>query len=123
MKLNELYTTESCEVGAEVQIKDGLGNLTNLYIKIKGVDSKAVRQHNKIQRKAYIESLRSEKPYDEDKYLIDGLVKATIGWRGTTDKFSQKACRELYENAPFVCEQLDEFIAERANFTKAKPKK
>lgn len=122
MKISDLYTTELCEDGAELRINDGMGQPTSLYIKVRGLDSKAVRQHNKIQRKAYIEAIRTGKDYDEDKYLVDGLVKATIGWRGTSEKFSQKACRQLYEKAPFVCDQVDEFIAERANFTKPKRK-
>lgn len=123
MKLNDLYTADIHDDGAEINIKDGEGNLTKLFIKVRGVDSKAVRQHNKRQQKAYIESLRKDKDFDDDKWLIDGLVSATIDWRGISEKHSDTLCRELYENAPYVREQVDEFIAERANFTKAKRKK
>ena len=123
MKLNDLYTAEIHDDGAEVNIKDGEGNNTKLFIKVRGVDSKAVRKHNKRQQKAYIECLRKDQEFDDDKWLIDGLVSATIGWRGITEKYDEKLCKELYENAPYVREQVDEFIADRANFTKAKRKK
>ena len=123
MKLNELYTAELHDEGSDLQILDGQKKATKLILKLKGADSKAVRLHNKRQQKAYFECIRKDQDFDDEKWLIEGLVEATISWRGVTDVFSKKLCKDLYENAPYVKEQADEFIAERVNFTKAKPKR
>lgn len=125
MKLNNLYTTDLHAEGAECEILDGEGKKTGLFITVMGVDSQVFRDHAKKQQKAYIEALRSkkEKDFDDEDMSIDGMVAATISWRGTDEEFSPELCRELYTKAPYVKDQVDRFIAERANFTKAKPKK
>jgi len=41
MKLNDIYTVDDHELGAEVRIKDGNGKLTALWTKVKGADSVA----------------------------------------------------------------------------------
>ncbi len=63
------------------------------------------------------------KQADDEKYIVKALVECVVGWRGTDEKYSKKLCEELLTKAPFVREQIDEFISERQNFTKAKPKK
>jgi len=123
MKLNQLYTAESHESGAEVQILDIDGNKTPLKIKVKGVESKTVRKFKKKRLNAYIEAKQKEQEFDEETFVIEGLLEATIGWVGTDEKFSTELCRELYTEAPHVAEQVDDFIAEKRNFTKAKRKK
>jgi len=121
MKLTELYTVDAHEDGAEVRIFDGEGVKTPLYIKVKGTDSVSYRLQLKKQKAAYFEAAQKNKEVDTDKFVTDALVACTIGWRGTDEKFTKKLCRELYEKAPFVKEQIDGFMADRSNFTKAKP--
>ena len=123
MKLSSLYTTDLHADGAELEILDGEDKPTGLFITVMGVDSQVFRDHAKKQQKAYIESLRSKKDFDDEDMSIDGMVAATIGWSGTSEEFSPELCRELYTKAPYVKDQVDRFIADRANFTKAKPKK
>ena len=123
MKLKELYTAQSHEAGSEVRIVDIDGENTDLYIKVKGVESKTVRQFKKKRLNAYVESKQANKEFDEDAFIIDGLLEATIGWRGTDEEFTKELCRELYTEAPHVAEQVDDFIADKRNFTKAKRKK
>jgi len=123
MKLDELYTTDLHDAGAEVRILDGEGNETDLYITIAGMDSKAFRAHTKRHQKAYLESLREKKDFDEEKMTVAGLTDCTLGWRGVEEKFSKKLCSELYSKAPYIRDQIDNFMGDRANFTKAKPKK
>ena len=123
MKLSNLYTTDLHADGAECEILDGEDKRTGLFITVMGVDSQVFRDHAKRQQKAYIEALRSKKDFDDEDMSIDGMVAATIGWRGTSEEFSPELCRELYTKAPYVKDQIDRFIADRANFTKAKPKK
>jgi len=123
MKLNDLYTVENHEDGAELQIKDENGKKTPLWLTVKGTDSLTYRNELKKQKTAYVEASRNDKTLDTDNFVIDTLVASTSGWRGTDEEFSKELCRELYENAPFVKEQVDDFMTERKNFTKAKPKK
>tara|TARA_E500000318_G_C3451743_1_gene169043 strand:+ start:217 stop:588 length:372 start_codon:yes stop_codon:yes gene_type:complete len=122
MNISDLYTTDLHADGAECEILDGEGNQTGLFITVMGVDSPVFRAEAKKQQKAYIEAIRNEKDFDDEKMSIDGLVAATVGWRGTDEEFSKKLCKELYSKAPYVKEQIDRFMADRANFTKAKPK-
>lgn len=123
MKLNDLYTVENHEDGAELQIKDENGKKTPLWLTVKGTDSLTYRNELKKQKSAYVEASRNDKTLDTDNFVIDTLVASTSGWRGTDEEFTKELCRELYENAPFVKEQVDDFMTERKNFTKAKPKK
>jgi hypothetical protein len=123
MKLKDIYTVDDHEAGAEIQVRDGEGNLTPLWIKVKGADSVQYRKQIKIQKNAYREALMKNKQADDEKYIVKALVECVVGWRGTDEKYSKKLCEELLTKAPFVREQIDEFISERQNFTKAKPKK
>ncbi len=123
MKLQDIYTVDDHELGAEVRIRDGNGKLTPLWIKCKGVDSVSYRKQLKVQKRKYQEALMQNVDLEEDEFVIDALVESIIGWRGTDEKYSKKLCRELLSNAPFVKEQVDAFMSDRANFTKAKRKK
>ena len=123
MKLKDIYTVDDHELGAEVRIRDGAGKLTPLYIKCKGVDSASYRKQLKIQKRKYQEALMANQELDEDVFVIEALVESIIGWRGTDEEYDKKLCQELLENAPFVKDQLDAFMSDRANFTKAKRKK
>tara|TARA_Y100000361_G_C11131776_1_gene329406 strand:+ start:467 stop:838 length:372 start_codon:yes stop_codon:yes gene_type:complete len=123
MKLDTLYTTDLHDEGAEIEILDYSNKPSGLYIKVVGVDSKIFRNEAKKQQKLYIEAVREKKDFDDDEVSLNSLVASTIGWRGTDQKFSKKLCKELYQKAPYVRDQVDRFIAERGNFIKAKPKK
>tara|TARA_B100000768_G_C11225775_1_gene352701 strand:+ start:34 stop:405 length:372 start_codon:yes stop_codon:yes gene_type:complete len=121
MKISELYTTELHDAGSEVEILDDQGSPTGLFIKVMGMDSSVFRAQAKKQQKAYIEALRNKKDFDEESMALEALVSATIDWRGTDEKFTKKLCKELYTKAPYIKEQIDSFMADRSNFTKAKP--
>lgn len=53
---------------------------------------------------------------------IELLVNATTGWDmvlgGEVPKFSAEKCREVYTKYPFLREQVDAFVGNRANFLK-----
>ena len=123
MKLQDIYTVDDHELGAEVRIRDGNGKLTPLYIKCKGLDSVSYRKQLKIQKKKYQDAMLQNHEIDEDVFIIEALVESVIGWRGTDEEYSKELCTDLLVNAPFVRDQLDEFMSNRANFTKAKRKK
>jgi len=122
MKISKLYTTDLHDAGSEVEVLDDQGAKTGLFITVVGVDSTVFRAQAKKQQRAYIESLRGKKDFDDEAFATDSLVAATIGWRGTDEKFTKKLCKELYTQAPYIKDQIDLFIADRANFTSAKPK-
>jgi len=123
MKVSELYTTDLHEAGSEIEIIDDQGNETGLFIKVMGMDSPVFRAQAKKQQKAYMEALRASKDFDDELMTIDSLVASTIDWRGTDEKFTKKLCKELYTKAPYIRDQIDTFMADRSNFTTAKPKK
>jgi len=122
MKISKLYTTDLHDAGSEIEVLDDQGEKTGLFITVVGVDSTVFRAQAKKQQRAYIESLRSKKDFDDEAFATDSLVAATIGWRGTDEKFTKKLCKELYTQAPYIKDQIDLFIADRANFTRANPK-
>ena len=64
MKLDDLYTADIHEEGSEVRILDRSGNETNLYIKVKGVDSPSFRKWSKSHSKKRLEALRQSKDFD-----------------------------------------------------------
>ena len=118
MDIESLYTVDAHESGAEMQVKDPSGKSVDMFIKVIGVDSKAWRGLAKERRKKMLDGQT-----DPDADDIDMLVKATTGWRGFMSggkkvEFSKDKIKELYENAPYIAEQVDRFIANRANFIK-----
>lgn len=50
--------------------------------------------------------------------ILVGVTKAWVGfeWNGKDFPFSLKNAREIYTRLPFIKEQVDEFVHERANF-------
>ncbi len=125
MDINELYTVEACEKGAELQIVNPItGEKTDCYIEVMGVDSKAFREAKRqSQRKAVEVAKKEDSSLDVDEITAGMLADVTVGWRGFTSKgkavkFSKKAAKELYANSPDIANQVDLFMSKRANFTK-----
>mgnify|MGYP006886203665 FL=1 len=116
MDINQIYTVDAHEEGAEIRIVSPLdGKETNFYISVQGIDSRAYR----TAVKAYHRKLLNEEEGGE----IDLLIAITKGWRGLSDnkkevKFSASVARAVYENAPDVAVQVDRFVAKRTNFIK-----
>ena len=78
MDINNLYTVEAHEEGAEIRIVSPLdGKKTDFYISVQGVDSKAYR----TAVKAYHRKLLN----DEEGGEIELIVAITKGWRGLVD--------------------------------------
>jgi len=120
MKIADLHSSESHEKGAECPIKDETGRITPLRIIVKGKDSKAFRMEQRLNRRAILDAMSAGKldDIDEEARDIDTLVNLTVGWKGTDEKFTKKLCKTLYTKAPYVRDQVDTFIGDRANFTR-----
>jgi len=119
MDIENLYTLDLHEAGAEMQVKDESGKPLEMYISIVGVDSKAWKKASSELRRAVFAGGDSE---DE---RIKTIVSCTIGWRGFESKgkeleFTEENIKGLYVNAPYILDQIDVFVGDRANFTKGK---
>jgi hypothetical protein len=116
MDIKGLYTVEKHEDGAELRIVSPLdGELTDFYIKVQGIDSKAYR--------TAVRAIIASYWPNEEGGEAELLAAVTIGWRGLNDgkaevEFSKERALQLYDNSPNIATQLDRFIADRKNFTK-----
>ena len=78
MDIKNLYTVEKHEDGAELRIVSPIDDeLTDFYIKVQGIDSKAYR----TAVRAYHRKLLAEEEGGEAELL----AAVTIGWRGLND--------------------------------------
>lgn len=117
MEISQLYTVDSHENGAEMQVKDESGNDLDMYITLAGIDSKAFRKTKaKLQREIINGG-------DPEELRAEALADVTINWRGFLNdgnelEFTNDMAKQLYINAPYVMDQADVFINQRANFTK-----
>lgn len=118
MKFSELLTADIHEDGAEINIISPVtGKKTDVFIKVRGPDSKAFRDA--------IMAMNRKKIDDENQSMVDVLVASTIEWRGLVEddgktelKFSQELAKTIYEKSPDVANQVMAFIGQRQNFTK-----
>jgi hypothetical protein len=126
MELNQLQTVSNHDEGAECNILSPIDGLpTDVFIKIKGADSKAWRAVKKSQMSKII-AARSEDKMDKLDYEqmdIEALAEVTISWRGIAKDgkpydFSKENALNLYKESPAVTSQLIAFIEQRANFIK-----
>jgi len=117
MKLGDFYTASLHDEGAEVNITNpSTGEVSDVFIKVKGPDSKDFRE-------AILRMNRKGLEADQDS-MVDLLVDITIDWRGVTDEddeeieFSKDVIREVYEKSPDVANQVMAFVGDRQNFMK-----
>ena len=132
MNINELYTSEAHEDGAEFNIIHPVtGKPTNAYIKVAGPDSRLYRKAEKDMLKANIPLYASKDDNTDQLIDIDAefLAKITIDWRGISSdaddnelKFSFSEAKKLYLKSPFVRDQVNAFSKTRGNFTNGQPK-
>ena len=122
MDLKNLYTVKRHDAGSEMRVKDDMGKDTDFYIKVVGLDSSkwSVIQANHLKDVA---ALKEGEQIDVEAARTKVLSQAIISWRGFNDGKKKVACtlkkaKELMEQAPYIKDQVDIFIANRANFTK-----
>ena len=126
MEFDKLATAASHEAGAEVNILSPVdGSPTDVFITIKGGDSKAWRTQRKRQTNASIQAKSEDKLEDLDYEALDveALVAITIDWRNLTKNGKPYKCtkanaKALYEQSPSIVNQLLTFLVDSGNFTK-----
>lgn len=120
MNIDDLYTVDKHEAGAEMQVENDKGDKLDMFITVVGVDSKLFRKvKNDLRRKI----LTSSGDVDDEALRAASMSLVTLGWRGFLNKgkeykFTPKAAEKLYLNAPYLMEQVDDFINNRLNFSK-----
>ena len=124
MEFDKLCTKESHEKGAEVEIFDpASGESTEVFIHVLGPDSKAWRTAIKEQTKAAIARKSDGEEVSFEDCEAELLAAVTIGWRGISRNgddlpFSKEDCITLYRSAPYILDQVNQFVGNRVNFTK-----
>jgi len=113
MELDNLVTAESHESGAEINIVSPVdGQMTDVFITIKGVDSRTWRQVKKEQTREIINARADGKMDSLDYDLMDAkaLATSTVSWRGIVKDGKEYECNydnalALYKDAPSVVAQ------------------
>jgi hypothetical protein len=142
--LDAIDTKSRSEAGVAMTVKklDGSPLLNSrggfVQIMLRGPDSTIYSQLVRAQvkkRMARSGIPTEEQSLEDEADLIDLLASCTVGWSGVLKKpsddeaeagavtFSADACRDLYRAFPVIRDQVDAFIANRANFTLASSKK
>jgi len=123
MELSTLQTAEAHNEGAEMRVHGPDGAETDFYITLSGIDSEVWRKNSREHKRRAYKSLLGEGEYNEDQERRGVLAAATIGWRGLKSdgedvEFSIEQAANLYESAPYILDQADNFIGDRVNFMK-----
>lgn len=101
-----------------------------VVIKLAGRDSEIYRKVSRELANKRAEAIRAAgadaQPTDDDleNEALDLLSALTLGWVGIAANgepypFSQENARKLYERLPWLREEVDRFVGNRANFMKA----
>ena len=126
MDLQAFDTRTAANEGRPCPLRDPAGKATDVVLTLYGADSDRYRQavqeaadRRLAKGRDGLTSLTSAEMYEES---LDRLVRCTGGWSGLTEKgkplaFSGEAARRLYEAAPAVREQAQEFIHARSHFS------
>lgn len=123
MDIADLYTTEAHNAGSEMRVKGKDGKETDFYIMLAGVDSDVWRDDIKQRNRKAVAAAMAGEAVEEVNDAPERLAAATIGWRGLVAdkvkvKFTKKRAADMYRNAPYIQDQVNIFIGDRANFTK-----
>ena len=132
MDLSTINVTQSAELGAEMELEHPV---TGEVIKddsskpvtftLMGMDSAAYRNKQRdIQSRRMSKMMKGKgSPMLSDVDACELLADCTKSWSGVVlegkpVKFSTKAAFDLYMEHHWIREQVDTFIADRANFFK-----
>ena len=132
MDLASLTIVDDAEEGGWLTVQSPSGGdllydeKNPVRIRLKGRDSSTYRQSERVIRDKRIDSLRNQQNWDakdQDNESLELLSACFIDWEGVFDNGDPLECtpenaRRLMRAAPFIFEQVDLFVADRANFTR-----
>jgi hypothetical protein len=132
MDLSKYNSRAASDAGAPCRIKmfDGSGELTDITITLRGKDSVVFKQvtqaHSRARLKAYVpgQKMPSIDPAQIERESIQLLAALTISWENVEDNGKPIPCDEvtaeaLYTDNPWIAEQVDVFVGDRANFLRS----
>ena len=132
MDLTKYNVTAAADNGADLELVDPITGdaLEGVTIRLLGTDSAAYRNYARDMQRKRMEKLaksRNRKPdfSVSEQEEAEMLAICTVGWAGLEEdgeelKFSHDAAVKLYMDYPWIKEQVDSFVGDRANFL-AKP--
>jgi len=125
MDLSNFDTVKGSDEGAVLYVRHPVTNeKTDAWIKMAGPDSKLAKQRRAEIRRM----LRNQKQNSVDVETLEeeankNRVALTLDWGGIEldgpIKFSQENARKVYDQFPWLADQVDEFQGDRVNFMKA----
>ena len=121
--LAKLDTAKVAEEGAELRVAHPTtGEDLGITITLIGTDSKTFRDISKSRATASLKKKTREIDLDQNESdAVELLAKCTKGWTGITENgkevaFSYDNAVQLYTKYLWLREQIDRFMADRANF-------
>ena len=121
--LAKLDTAKVAEEGAELRVTHPTtGEDLGITITLIGTDSKTFRDISKSRATASLKKKTREIDLDQNESdAVELLAKCTKGWTGITENgkevaFSYDNAVQLYTKYLWLREQIDRFMADRANF-------
>jgi hypothetical protein len=134
-EISEFETTDTADMpvknpktGKQMMLPGGKAPVT---ITLAGRDSEIYRKISRDLANRRAEVARAEgisevqlSDAELDAEALDLLTALTLGWNGISSNkepypFSQENARKLYERLPWLREEVDRFVGNRANFMKA----
>lgn len=121
MDISYFNTAEPHDEGAELQLRGPDGELTECYLTVIGMDSKAMNDIRKDAQKAVV-----DKEYEDVFEALSSAKYASRmvkGWRGMESegkeiKFTKDMICQFLETAPYLRMQIATFAGNRKNFIK-----
>lgn len=133
--LTQIDTTTLANSGVEMTVQQPGSNLPvrningdPVKLRLLGTDSEHYQQMEREATLARVQAAASNPGLSEDALrrqenrAIEVLVMCTVGWSGVVDMegqeiaFSASGAEALYRRYPAIRDQVDRFIATRANF-------
>ena len=131
MDLTELDTSSAADEGVEMAVRHPVTNAplmmadgeTPITIRVAGMDSKIFRKAQRANQDRRMKGARYRAPTaDElDAEATELVAKCTLSWRGVMIDGAELQCsfanaKQLYTRLPWLREQVDLFMGDRANF-------
>lgn len=121
MDLNDLDVRKAADEGADLQLEHPVtGEPLDVTIRLLGSDSAAYR--NAVKRIAERRRGQKRQTLDEmEQQAAELMASITVGWAnlerdGKPVDFSHDAAQQVYIDFPWIREQVDQFVTDRANF-------
>jgi len=124
MKLTDIDTIAGSDTGAKLELRHPATGekLEGSWIKLAGPDSKIAKQRRAEIRRKMRRTGRQGLDFDAlEAEAAETRVAVTLSWGGIELENGAVKCtpdnvRKVYEDFPWIAEQVDEFQGDRANF-------